>query len=237
LAEPARVRLWGEGAEGTGHGRDDGEEDEGWEEAEDEGERESNGRSAGVRLGSEAGAAAEGFRPGGQRLRRRGTPALGGLQRGGRRAQLVESGALGGRAERRRRGPPEAEDGGGKPKVLAQDLRGPFGDPEHSLVGIEAGEQGGAEEVKDRRSHVPPVRQPPVGRAPPHDPHPDQPGARGERDGKAEGRHARGQDAKAEACAHPEGHPVQTPTSSYTSPRPCGRVEAARHFGDPVETA
>ena len=49
--------LWGEGADGAGHGWNDGEQDEGREEAEHQGEREADGGPAGFGLGLEPGSA------------------------------------------------------------------------------------------------------------------------------------------------------------------------------------
>ena len=137
-----------------------------------QGECEADGGSAGLGFGVEAGAAAERLGPGGQRLRRGRAPAFGGLEGRRGRAELVEARSVGGRSERRRRGPAEAQDGGGQAQVLVERLRSSLGNPDHGLVGIEAGQQGRAEQVEDRRSRATPDGQPPGGRAPPRRPSP-----------------------------------------------------------------
>ena len=119
----------------------------------------ADGGSARFGLGMEAGAAAERLCSGRQGLGRGCAPPLGGLQCGRRGAQLIESRTIGGGTQGRGRGPAEPEDGGGQAEILLQGLGSPFGDAEHGLVRVEAGQQRRAEQVEDRGSGLAPDGQ------------------------------------------------------------------------------
>jgi hypothetical protein len=165
-------------------------------------------------LGLQPGAGAEGFGSGGERLRRWGSPAFGRLKGGGRRAELVEPGAVGGFSERSGRGPAEAQDGCRQTEVRMEDVRSPLGDPEYSLVRVEAGPQGRAEQVEDSRRCRAPCSEPSVDRASSANPHRNWPCGHGKQgdNGQAWNRPRHG-DPEQESGADPDGQPTEVSPS------------------------